>query len=367
MAVRRGWLMAMKPAIHDYSDVYQAIDTLQRFTENLRDQVFNVRRGLLTGLQSQEEFQKLSKALVKLLDEIKRAKSTAKHWGDCYEGKSLGDCRHEGEVMLDHYKANFAETTSGSKPQRGSHGLVRGAHLTEFFDDVLKILYADAKLITDHYDTAEKIRQKQREMGQEPEPEEKLYNEEAFFREFAIGNMKVVIVDPQTHGNKIREYVRLVDKAYAFIHKKGFGKAWYGAMILKSADFQKLTKYEQAQYEQAGYKNLESVAGTFHSGADIVELTAPSNERLVRTICHEIGHRWWFKFLSSANRALFEDFLKRGVEPVSEYGKNNAVEAFAEVFAWYCTGLVLNADQEASFRRVISGSILEVPLPLWLR
>ncbi len=359
MAVRRGWLKAMKPTIHDYKDVLQAITTLERFAENLRDQVFNVRRGPLTSLHSQEEYQKLDAAFKKLIHEIRDTGwSRAKHWQECYEGKALSDCRADGEKMLDLYRTNFESATSSYKPARGGLGLSREAGLTEFFDDVLKLLYADAKLIREHYDREEQRQQREQERGHEPGPIDVLHTEETFFREFHLGRMRVVIADPQTHGHRIREYVKFADKAHQLIEKKGFGKAWYGTMILKSSDFQKLTPYEQAQYERAGYKNLESVAGLFHSGADIVELTAPSNERLVRTICHEIGHRWWFKFLSSTNRALFEDLLKRGVEPVSEYGKNNAVEAFAEVFAWYCTGLVLNADQEASFRRVISGSSL---------
>lgn len=43
----------------------------------------------------------------------------------------------------------------------------------------------------------------------------------------------------------------------------------------------------------------------------------------------------------------------RSVLPVSDYGKSNISEAFAEVFSWYVMDQKLTADQEASFRAVL--------------
>jgi hypothetical protein len=58
----------------------------------------------------------------------------------------------------------------------------------------------------------------------------------------------------------------------------------------------------------------------------------------------------------------------RPVIPVSDYGKNNAAEAFAEVFAWYIMGKDLTSDQKDSFRAVLAGSTLAQRIAaLWRR
>jgi hypothetical protein len=356
MAVRRGWLGLMKPSIQDYGDILKALQAIDAFIDNLREQVLNVRRGPLTSIPSLVEGQKLSKAFDTLKAEIRRAKDSAQHWQSCYEGTALGNCRADGEKMLDLYRKDFEEATGGSKPQRGGRGLARGAPLTEFFDDLLKLLYADVKRIQEYYNLETLIRKQREDAGETLEPFEHLDVREPVFKEFAFGRMKVVILDPKTNGNRIREYVKRVDAAHQLIERRGFKAVWYGVMFLVSGDYKELSKSEQEAYAKAGYKDLQAVAGLFHSGRDVIELTSPADSSLVHTICHEMGHRYWFKVLSQENRARFTEFLEQGVLPVSSYGRNNEIEAFAEVFAWYCVGKDLSRDQLESFKAVLASS-----------
>lgn len=310
MSIRRGWLTFMKPSIQDFGDVLQALGKLKQFTENLEDQVLNVRRGPHTSLKSMSESVDLEYAFKKLREEVERARGTARHWGDCYEGKSLSDCRSDGEKMLELYKKNFEGATSGSKKQRGGGGLHRESPLTEYFDDLLKLLYDDARRIKEYYDTSKKVQEDAQKAGLPVEPIEPLDIEESVFREFQYDRMKVVVSDPKAHGRLIRSYVKYLDKAYHLLKAKGFSKLWYGVMFLQSAEVEHLSKAEQAAYESLGYKGLAARAGTYHSGEDIFKLTQPPTEWVVDSIVHELGHRYWFKFMSQGQRAKFESLVK---------------------------------------------------------
>lgn len=54
------------------------------------------------------------------------------------------------------------------------------------------------------------------------------------------------------------------------------------------------------------------------------------------------------------------DADQRDVEPVSDYGKNNESEAFAEVFAHYVTGLDMDRRQLESFKAVLKNAAIRV-------
>jgi hypothetical protein len=292
MGVRRGWLSLMKPRIETYDDVERAFDKLLTFTENLREQVLNVRQVT--------EKEKAEALLDKLTKEIKEARYTARHWRNAYEGKTSfpnEDERRDGEYMLRRYQDNFEGVTERSKRKRGGHGLARPAPLTEFFDDVLKLLYAEASYLAGQAKHHEALG-----IG--------MAIADPVFREFDLHGMKIVVVDPKHHGLRIRAYVEYIERAYKDIKRKGFSVVWYGVLFLMSSDHEKLSKEEQAEYDRAGYKALESRAGTYHSGSDVVRITAPANDRLVRVIAHELGHRYWYKVMSKGERARFESLIE---------------------------------------------------------
>ena len=395
----------MKPTIRDYDDVERAFDRLVTFVENLREQVLNVRQTT--------EKEKADVVLAKLLFQIKEARGTARSWRNSYEGKIPfpdEDERKRGEYMLNLYKTNFEGATEKSKRKRGGHGLARPAPLTEFLDDALKLLYADASYLAEQDKS-------HRAMGQE------MAIADPVFREFDFHGMKIIVADPKHHGLRIRAYIEYVEMAYKDLVRKGFKDVWYGTFFLMSDKYEKFSSDEKAAYANAGYKDMESRAGSYHSGSDIVRISVPPTEEVVHVIAHEMGHRYWFKIMSQAQRVRFESLiegdwsmlhalllnqeklddrnrtlqidalgttyhtelacvdtlyrnveegrdlsvrdkkfirerfrklgLRVGVPLVSEYSHARPTEAFAEVFERYVTERDMTRDQVESFRSVL--------------
>lgn len=194
------------------------------------------------------------------------------------------------------------------------------------------------------------------------------------FRELSIGNMKVIIVDPKINLFENNWYIRRLVKARALLRKKGFDDLWYGVLFIISKEANKLRPDEVESYKQLGYKDLESQAGTYHSGEDIVKIYAPSDSNLPLIVAHELGHRYWYRRMKPEQRARFnalvktnpsekvrdlpsgptEDGIEKPISPVSEYGWSNIGEAFAMAFEHYIMGKDMNRDQIESFRSVLA-------------
>lgn len=198
------------------------------------------------------------------------------------------------------------------------------------------------------------------------------------FDDFSIGDLKVIVLNPDIWIGESHEYAKRIIEARAILNRKGFGKLWYGVLFIVDNKFEKLAPDALEAYRKLGYETLESRAGTYHSGADVVRIMAPSNDSyLVDYIVHEMGHRYWYKFMKSDQRARFNDLVKtnpsekirdfpsgptdeggkeKPVTPVSTYGASTIEEAFAEVFEHYCTEEEINRDQLESFRSVLSST-----------
>lgn len=402
MAVRRGWQSLMKPSISDYGDVFKAFNKLALFVKNFRDQILNLRRGPYSASPSMSEHGDLLKALNKLEEAIKEGHWKAKHWQDSYEGVGLPgqdpQARKNGEYMLNLYKKDFQEATAISKDLRG--GRSKQVPITEHLDTALKILYEDAARIKNH---------------DERNPGIDLEVKRDIFKQFQLGSAKIVVLDQKTNGKAIELYIKLLDEAFQDLKRKGFSKLWYGVLFITLGEFEKLSPEVQKAYANAGYLAMEGRAGTYHSGDDLVQFTSPPTRHFRITVIHELGHRYWFKFMSQAQRAKFEmlvegtytktrtvllnlDHLKKtkglekddidivlnaskklesgvepstaeksfidelyemlgvraGVELVSDYAKSSIQEAFAEVFTRYVTEDALTRPQVESFRSVLS-------------
>lgn len=351
MGVRRGWLSLLKVKPHGWDGIMKAFDHLRSFVDNLEDQVFYVRRGPYTSVPSMTESQKAKDAFKAVREAISDATRRARHWMEAeLDPKFIGRGTfsvEEGAKMRKLYEEKFGDLLTTYVPTRGLNQH-REANITELLDKLLEILRADAARL-------EQTIQTEKGMGLDVT---KQVFEEPAFKEFSLGNMKIVVTDPKGNGHRIRPYIRMLDIAHTLTTKKGFGNLWYGVLLIQSTDFNNLSDWDKANYEKAGYKDLQSTAGMFHSGRDVVSITAPADDRLIGTVIHELGHRYWFKRMSSEQRARFEGYLQEGVLPVSEYGKTNAVEAFAEAFMWYCVGRDMNRDQIESFRAVLASEVL---------
>jgi mRNA-degrading endonuclease RelE of RelBE toxin-antitoxin system/GNAT superfamily N-acetyltransferase len=175
--------------------------------------------------------------------------------------------------------------------------------------------------------------------------------------------MKLVFLDqhgiaPREHGETAdkltrhpvlrKDLVRAFDSARNMLSHKGLGFLWYGqTFVYSDAHAYDFVTHDGVKRKAAANYNIQTdIVNTF---------CAPDTESVegfARLVAHELGHRFWFKFLTEADRAEFSD-LFGDVEAVTEYGGTSAEEDFAEVFSYYIDGKDLTRDQLERFRKFI--------------
>jgi len=297
MGVRRGFLSLLKPHIDDYNDVFKALDRLDKFVEDLKEQIRLVRRAPFRhtdfadtenkhkrAQQIETEFQRLQK-------QLNEARSTARHWAEWMDGTALGykwgeNRKPDAETMLQHYRTTFADTIGGHVPTRvqrskGKYNTTKFADITGFLDRILKMLYEEAKTIE--------------ELDTDPGFS---YSESAY-SEFDLHGMKVIVNDTSLGAYDINEYVKLLGKAYALLKAKGFEKVWHGTVFI-----------ECDACGGVNYNDGGGVGGHFNIQKDWVKIFSRPSSFIVKLMAHELGHRHWYKGMSSGQRARFESLVK---------------------------------------------------------
>lgn len=281
MGVRRGWLSLMKPRISDYASVLRAHDALDQFVEGLRDQIKYVRRGPATR-QTGKLWPKINAQFEKLLEAINDSKNKAQHWKDHIDGRALSqqwgeDRSEDARKMLELYKSNFADATGTTVKLRGERW--KGVDLTHLMDQILKLLREDAKNLT--------------EWGLDKPPE-------SVYKEFDLHGMKIVMDDSTLLPSEIKDYIKYFDEAYQRLKQKGFGKVWYGTLFVKCKDCGGTNQYGPEL----------GVGGNYPIGPDKVNVFSRPSKYIVELVAHELGHRYWFKLMSSTQRERFKDLIE---------------------------------------------------------
>lgn len=128
--------------------------------------------------------------------------------------------------------------------------------------------------------------------------------------EFEIGRMKFILMVEKP--DLAPSYYRLYQKAYQAIKDKGLGDLWYGLVFL-SPEREVLSEVEVQAYLAYGYARefIEHRAGYYVSGQDTMAFTMPPSGFLPFAMVHELGHRYWFKKMSSEQRARFDSLIKK--------------------------------------------------------
>lgn len=119
------------------------------------------------------------------------------------------------------------------------------------------------------------------------------------FRQFDLDGMKVVVLDSTVTDEQMREYIRFLDAAYNRLKQKNLARAWYGKVYIECAD--------------CGGVNQNTgggVGGWFESGPDTVSIFHRPGPFIVELMAHELGHRFWYKQMSSEQRARFESLIR---------------------------------------------------------
>lgn len=199
------------------------------------------------------------------------------------------------------------------------------------------------------------------------------------FRRNSTSTAKVVVIDDTVSRNDVRDYIKYINRVQQLLKNKGFGKLWYGVMFVEAKNHKK-TPEEIALAQKWGYSSSGD-AGEYNQDRDQVYIMNKPEGFVTRIVIHELGHRYWFKFMTPANRARFNALVQtkstdkyrdfpqgptdeggnlKPVAPLGEYASSNIEEAFAEVFEGYASESDLTRDQLESFRSVLSS--IEDPL-----
>ena len=181
--------------------------------------------------------------------------------------------------------------------------------------------------------------------------------------EFKIGQVTCIMDQPKNYrifsADQAKTYpaydrfdatIPLVRKAYEFLKiKKLDKKIWYGRMIFYG---------NKGKTISAGAYKGHGVAGTYNAQHDTVDIYLNSMylDDLPEVIIHELAHRYYFKFLTSAERLKFTDqFGAHAEDPVSTYGGTNEREDFAEVFTHYVMNYDLNRGKLERLKSFFAG------------
>lgn len=124
------------------------------------------------------------------------------------------------------------------------------------------------------------------------------------FSEFELNGMKVIIDDNTVTAEQQEQYVKYLDVSYRLLKKKKLGRAWYGSVYISC--------------EQCGGVNHNTgggVGGHYHIEKDHVRIFSRPSAFIVELMAHELGHRYWYKSLSSTQREQFKDLVKVRTRP----------------------------------------------------
>ena len=280
MGVRRGWLKVWDRHPRDWADIHESFDTLKRFLENLKEQLFFARRGPYTGVLTMTEGQQAEALIKQLLEAVGDERRKAEHWDSTANGRNIlpGFRQEEGLHMLSLYKKDFFEAAGGKE-------------MLKIFDKLMKLLREDAQRVVEHNTN---------------NPEDP-FQDKSVFKQFDLYGMKVVIDDRTVTPTEIKRYINFLDEAYARMKAKGFAKAWYGTVFI--------------QCESCGGVNQNGpdlgVGGNYHIDKDTVQVFIRPGQFIVELMAHELGHRYWFKQMSSGQRERFKSLIKvrKGPKP----------------------------------------------------
>jgi superoxide dismutase/predicted kinase len=171
--------------------------------------------------------------------------------------------------------------------------------------------------------------------------------------EYDIGKVKLVydgkpdpyLIDPPKarHPRGLDEFIPYFKTAKALLDRKGFGKLWYGPIFVGCPS---------CGGENPWGKEL-GVAAHYLPWRDHIVVYYDPKPFMVELLIHELGHRYYYRFMSQGDRQRFDSFFGE-VMAVSKYGSKATEEDFAEVFAHFVLGRDMTRDQIERFKAFLA-------------
>lgn len=376
MGVKRGWATVIKSP-HETPDKYKV---LIEFLRNLGDQVRFQKHGINIVFmgskarikfdtlleKTQEQVTNTYNTYERIASEYRLASGEREKFLDDIEGKTgdnLRKLKGADEFIRKYpdyrpYHERWVKAMDAIDQYRW-HPEIAWESATRAFDALMKHLYADAKATAEY--------KKEYEVN----PIDDFYT--TVPKEFDLNGAKIVVIDDSVNRTDVRDYIKYINRAQQLLRNKGFSKLWYGVMFVESKPHVK-TPEEIELAKKWGYSSSGD-AGEYSYNQDQVYVLNKPTGFVTEIVIHELGHRYWFKFMTPAKRARFNSLVRtkatekyrdypqgptdeegklKPVAPLGDYATSNIEEAFAEVFEGYVSEKELTRDQLESFRSVLS-------------
>lgn len=177
------------------------------------------------------------------------------------------------------------------------------------------------------------------------------YRTEPLHLERSIGRVNVVFAGDYVPSAKsttrsVREfnqYTRYFVDAKRMLEAKGFGALWYGPIFISC--------------QTCGGENQHGahfgVSGHYVPTEDYVRVFTFPSPFIVQLLVHELGHRYYYKFMSAADRARFDAYFGH-VAAIDEYGAEATEEDFAMAFEHFVMERDMTRDQIDRFKAFLA-------------
>jgi hypothetical protein len=132
-------------------------------------------------------------------------------------------------------------------------------------------------------------------------------------------------------------------KTRKIVERAGFGYLWYGRTEV--AGPRTASGASSGRPDEYAHWTFDDEITIF--GSEFAPDFEDYEGFLIGAMVHELGHRFWYKFMSQAQRLGFASYFGK-VKAVSNYGSTNESEDFAETFMMYVLG-DLRSDQRSRF------------------
>lgn len=118
--------------------------------------------------------------------------------------------------------------------------------------------------------------------------------------EFDLFGMKIVVNDASVSQEQIKDYVKYLKEAHARLKTKGFGKVWYGTTLIDCSECGGVNQ-NTGDHDVGGHYNIQK---------DWVKIFVRPDPSIVELMAHELGHRHWYKGMTSEQRARFHGLVR---------------------------------------------------------
>lgn len=139
---------------------------------------------------------------------------------------------------------------------------------------------------------------------------------------------------PSIHPKNRAEYLKRMKQALGYLEAKGLGWLTDIKVTIKPGKSGLLAYY--------------------YRESDTMGVTGRPSKGMVKSVIHELGHRYYFKHMSEQERRNFDKWFGT-VPAVSGYGGTQPREDFAEVFAHWVLNRELTKAQHDRFREFMKG------------